>query len=183
MTSLPFYIKLITFGKQLCKSLEQLPITKLKTKSKLSIVDIYVFRPLDWIFQVNYEEVKQINNGVNPCSTESRDSCFETSLKIKLLTHVGCAPPWIDLNGLQYCNTPKAIMKADDVLQDIVANFDSMCLSPCHYLEITSGSRNFQRLDNPEIKSYLYFPYKVQHRLDGFIEQFLQEESNPFLQR
>ena len=94
------------------------------------------------------------------------DACFENLLATKLNTTVECLPPWIDLEGLPYCKTPKLILKADEILQDVVRNFDATCQSACHYLIITSGSRNFRRLEKNEIKTYLYFPYKIQYRFE-----------------
>ena len=94
------------------------------------------------------------------------DACFESLLAKKLNATIGCLPPWIDLEGFSYCNTTKLILKADKILEEVVDNFDAACKSACHYLIITSGSRNFERLEKNEVETFLYFPYKIQYRFE-----------------
>ena len=115
--------------------------------------------------QVYYEEVKEIENKENPCSPQGPDDCFESYLIANLTNSPGCLPPWIDLQGLPYCDKSEDIIAADDVLQQVIAGLDQICRSPCHYLIVTSGSKNFERLDAPELHAYLYFPFGVQLRL------------------
>ena len=102
-----------------------------------------------------------MNNQENPCSEKSWDDCFEGRLRQELSVYPGCLPPWIDLEGLNYCNKSSAILEADRILMMLISRLDQICNSTCHYLTISSGSRNFERTDKDELRAFVYFSVKV----------------------
>ena len=122
--------------------------------------------------QVNFEDVKTLDEDSNTkrnCSRQSRDDCFYQYV----LQRITCRPPWIDL-PMDLCAEPKEAKKADDIIDFALSNLTEICQIPCHFLQIRSGSRNFQNRQDDQTRFFLYFTYKVPILVEKHLMSFLK---------
>ena len=122
--------------------------------------------------QVNFEDVKTLDEDSNTkrnCSRQSRDDCFYQYV----LQRITCRPPWIDL-PMELCAEPKEAKKADEIIDFALSNLTEICQIPCHFLQIRSGSRNFQNRQDDQTRFFLYFTYKVPILVEKHLMSFLK---------
>jgi hypothetical protein len=89
------------------------------------------------------------------------DLCIEGHIFTQLQSQGGCRVPWI-FNNLSVCTSDELFKTADSIVQDSLANLDTICDKPCRFLTINIGARNFEYDANSGIhQSNIYSPYKA----------------------
>ena len=49
----------------------------------------------------------------------------------------------------------------DEIIDFALNNLTEICQHPCHFLQIRSGSRNFEKREDDQTRIFIYFTYKV----------------------
>ena len=49
----------------------------------------------------------------------------------------------------------------DEIIDFALNNLTEICQHPCHFLQIRSGSRNFENREDDQTRIFIYFTYKV----------------------